>query len=139
VFTKSGGTKYTAEQLIEYYEGLLNTYPIISTADGYAERDWSGWNQLTRRLGGRIQLIGDDNFFPNTKFLRRGIEGYGRAGAIHRAKRFIVSGDLPITIVSTDEEEKILRVLPEIAAMLKDGMINLMDVDAIEVHKGQIV
>lgn len=71
--------------------------------------------------------------------VNRGIEGYGRAGAIHRAKRFVVSGDLPITIVSTDEEEKILRALPEIASMLQDGMINLMDVDVIEVHKGQIL
>jgi uncharacterized protein len=69
----------------------------------------------------------------------RGVEGYGRGGAIHRAKRFVVSGDLPMNIVSTDEESKIMRALPEIAAMLKDGIINLLDVEVVTIHGGKVV
>jgi PII-like signaling protein len=71
--------------------------------------------------------------------VNRGVEGYGRAGAIHRAKHFVVSGDLPMTLVSTDAEDKIMRALPEIAAMIKDGIINLVDVDVVEFHGGQLV
>jgi uncharacterized protein len=69
----------------------------------------------------------------------RGVEGYGRGGAIHRAKRFVVSGDLPMTIVTTDEESKIMHALPEAAAMLKDGIINLVDVEVVAIHGGIVV
>ncbi len=64
----------TADQLVDFYEDLVNRYPIISIEDGMAENDWDGWKKLTERLGGRIQLVGDDLFVTNAKTLRQGIE-----------------------------------------------------------------
>jgi enolase len=65
----------TAEGMIDYYERLVDRYPIFSIEDGLAEDDWQGWEKLTQRLGHRVQLVGDDLFVTNTKRLRRGIEG----------------------------------------------------------------
>ncbi|HLA05103.1 MAG TPA: phosphopyruvate hydratase [Syntrophales bacterium] len=62
------------EQLVDFYENLVNKYPIVSIEDGMAENDWDGWKMLTDRLGKRIQLVGDDLFVTNTKILREGIE-----------------------------------------------------------------
>jgi len=64
----------TADELIDYYEGLVNKYPIISIEDGMAENDWDGWKKLTERLGKRIQIVGDDLFVTNPKILREGIQ-----------------------------------------------------------------
>lgn len=63
----------TAEQLVEYYENMIEKYPIISIEDGVAEEDWQGWKLLTERLGDRIQLVGDDLFVTNTERLKKGI------------------------------------------------------------------
>ena len=63
-----------AAQMVGMYEGLCNTYPIVSIEDGLAEDDWEGWNMLTQRLGGRVQLVGDDLFVTNVKRLARGIK-----------------------------------------------------------------
>lgn len=67
------GVEKTREQLIDYYEELVNKYPIISIEDGLAEDDWEGWKLLTERLGDRVQLVGDDLFVTNTERLERGI------------------------------------------------------------------
>jgi len=64
----------TAEQVVDFYEDLVNRYPIISIEDGMAENDWDGWKLLTERLGERIQLVGDDLFVTNTRIIREGIE-----------------------------------------------------------------
>ncbi len=64
----------TAEQLIEHYEELTAKYPIISIEDPLSENDWDGWAKLTQKLGGKIQLVGDDLFVTNTKKLTEGIE-----------------------------------------------------------------
>ena len=64
----------TASELIDFYEDLVNRYPIISIEDGMAENDWDGWKLITERLGKRIQLVGDDLFVTNTAILREGIE-----------------------------------------------------------------
>lgn len=64
----------TAEELVDYYEDLINKFPIISIEDGLDEEDWEGWEQLTERLGERIQLVGDDLFVTNTERLSKGIE-----------------------------------------------------------------
>ncbi len=70
----------TTEEMIEYYEGLVKKYPIISIEDGLAENDWSGWQALTKRLGNKVQLVGDDVFVTNTKILEKGIaEGVGNS------------------------------------------------------------
>lgn len=64
----------STEEMIAYYEELIERYPIISIEDGLAEDDWDGWQMLTRRLGDRIQLVGDDLFVTNTKRLDAGIK-----------------------------------------------------------------
>ena len=73
IFKKSDGSKKTADELIEYYAGLCARFPIISIEDGCAENDWAGWKKLTAKLGKKIQLVGDDLFVTNVKFLRKGI------------------------------------------------------------------
>ena len=73
IFKKSDGSKKTAEELIDYYADLCARFPIISIEDGCAENDWDGWKKLTKRLGQKIQLVGDDLFVTNVRFLRRGI------------------------------------------------------------------
>ena len=66
--------------MVEYYERLCDRFPLVSLEDGLAEGDWEGWKVLTRKLGGRIQLIGDDIFVTNTKLLAKGIaEGIGNS------------------------------------------------------------
>jgi enolase len=62
------------EEMVDFYEGLVNRFPIVSIEDGMAEDDWEGWRILTQRLGNRIQLVGDDIFVTNPKLLRKGIE-----------------------------------------------------------------
>ncbi|GKX29150.1 enolase [Vallitalea longa] len=64
----------TAEELVDYYEDLINKFPIISIEDGLDEEDWEGWELLTERVGERIQLVGDDLFVTNTDRLSKGIE-----------------------------------------------------------------
>lgn len=65
---------FTCDELIEYYKGLIAKYPIISIEDGLSEEDWQGWQKLTKQLGDKIQLVGDDLFVTNTKRLQKGIE-----------------------------------------------------------------
>ncbi len=68
------GKVMTSEQMIDYYADLIDKYPIISIEDGLAEDDWEGWQQMSARLGSRVQLVGDDLFVTNTKRLKQGIE-----------------------------------------------------------------
>jgi enolase len=71
---ESEGRKFTPEAFTDYLAGLVERFPIISIEDGMAEDDWDGWEILTRRLGRRIQLVGDDIFVTNVSVLRQGIE-----------------------------------------------------------------
>jgi enolase len=80
-FKKSGAGTRDAAGMIELYTRWLDEYPIVSIEDGLAEDDWDGWAQLTKALGDRVQLVGDDLFVTNTERLARGIEG-GVANAI---------------------------------------------------------
>ena len=64
----------TSSQMVDLYEKLIGAFPIVSIEDGLAEDDWDGWKELTSRLGGRVQLVGDDLFVTNVKFLQRGID-----------------------------------------------------------------
>ena len=68
------GKKLNSGEMVDYYEKLVKDFPVISIEDGLAEDDWEGWKELTRRLGNRIQLVGDDIFVTNVKRLQRGIE-----------------------------------------------------------------
>jgi enolase len=68
------GRTLSAEELVSYWEDLVGRYPIVSIEDGMGENDWDGWGMLTQRLGGRVQLVGDDLFVTNTQRLKRGID-----------------------------------------------------------------
>lgn len=68
------GTVYTSEQLIEHWKSLVEKYPIISIEDALDEEDWEGWQKLTKELGGKVQLVGDDLFVTNTERLSKGIK-----------------------------------------------------------------
>ena len=73
VFKKSDGSARTSEQMVAFWEGWVRQYPIVSLEDGMAEDDWDGWKVLTRDLGKKIQLVGDDVFVTNPKIFARGI------------------------------------------------------------------
>ena len=68
------GQRFTSAQLVDHWKGLCDKYPIYSIEDGLDEEDWEGWQMLTRELGDRVQLVGDDLFATNTERLRKGIE-----------------------------------------------------------------
>jgi enolase len=74
VFKKSDKSQKTSEQMTGFWEGWVRQYPIISLEDGLAEDDWAGWQVLTKELGEKVQLVGDDLFVTNTERLQRGIE-----------------------------------------------------------------
>ncbi|MDO4526509.1 MAG: phosphopyruvate hydratase [Candidatus Saccharibacteria bacterium] len=71
---KTNGDWKTADDMINWYEYLIDNYSVVSIEDGLAEDDWANWQILTKRLGGRVQLVGDDLFVTNTKLLKRGID-----------------------------------------------------------------
>ena len=103
IFKKSDGSKRTADELIEYYAELCARFPIISIEDGCAENDWAGWKKLTAKLGKKIQLVGDDLFVTNVKFLERGI-------AEHVANSILIKvnqiGTLTETLATIDLAKK---------------------------------
>src|SRR5215831_1395719 len=103
IFKKSDGAKKTADELIEYYARLCAQFPIISIEDGCAEIDWAGWKKLTAKLGKKIQLVGDDLFVTNVKFLRKGI-------AEHVANSILIKvnqiGTLTETLATIDLAKK---------------------------------
>lgn len=70
---KGEGKKLSSEEMIEFYNQLIEKYPIVSLEDGLAEDDWEGWYKLTAKLGNKIQIVGDDIFVTNTKRLKEGI------------------------------------------------------------------
>ena len=74
VFGKSDGAKRNAKQMVEFYEDLQKKFPILSIEDGCDENDWAGWKVLTDAIGDKTQLVGDDLFVTNTKFLKKGID-----------------------------------------------------------------
>ena len=75
------GVTMTSEQMIDMWEDFVNKYPIVSIEDGLGENDWEGWQLMTKRLGHRIQIVGDDLFVTNTARIKKGIE-LGAANAV---------------------------------------------------------
>jgi enolase len=73
-FKKSDGSKRSSDEMINFYESLVQKYPIISIEDGFAEDDWEGWNLMTEELGHRIQIVGDDIFVTNLERFKKGVE-----------------------------------------------------------------
>ncbi len=80
-FYQFDGVKKTSAEMVALYEDWANRYPIVSIEDGLSELDWDGWAELTRRLGKKIQLVGDDLFVTNVEILKKGI-AKGVANAI---------------------------------------------------------
>ena len=81
VLEGEGGKRLTSGEMVEFYARWVSQYPIVSIEDGMAENDWEGWAALTKRLGGQVQLVGDDVFVTNTAILKEGI-AKGVANAI---------------------------------------------------------
>ena len=73
-FKREGGVVRTTDEMIKWYEELVNKYPIVSIEDGLGEDDWDGWVKLTKAIGDRVQIVGDDLFVTNTERLKKGIE-----------------------------------------------------------------
>jgi enolase len=103
IFKKSDGSKKSAEELIEYYVDLCARFPIISIEDGCAEDDWDGWKKLTARLGRKVQLIGDDLFVTNVKFLRKGIAEHAANSILIKVNQI---GTLTETLATIDLAKK---------------------------------
>ena len=103
IFKKSDGSKKSAEELIEYYVDLCARFPIISIEDGCAEDDWDGWKKLTARLGRKVQLVGDDLFVTNVKFLRKGIAEHAANSILIKVNQI---GTLTETLATIDLAKK---------------------------------
>ena len=73
-FKKSDGSKRSSYEMVNFYESLVQKYPIISIEDGFAEDDWEGWKLMTEVLGHRIQIVGDDIFVTNLERFKKGVE-----------------------------------------------------------------
>ena len=73
-FLAGEGKKHAAAEMVDFYAALIKKYPVVSIEDGLAEDDWAGWQLLTKKLGGKIQLVGDDIFVTNTQRLAQGIK-----------------------------------------------------------------
>lgn len=83
LFYKSDQSRKSSEEMIDLWESWCNQYPIVSIEDGLGEKDWSGWQLLTKRLGDRIQLVGDDAFVTNPKIIKQAIaDGVGNSSLI---------------------------------------------------------
>ncbi len=74
VFRKSDGSRRTSAEMADFWADWISRYPVVSIEDGLAEDDWEGWQMLTKRLGKKVQLVGDDLFVTNSQRLRQGIE-----------------------------------------------------------------
>jgi enolase len=73
-FHKSAGKKMDSDEMVEFWKTWVNRYPLISIEDGLHEDDWSGWQKLTKEIGSKVQIVGDDLFVTNTKRLQKGID-----------------------------------------------------------------
>jgi enolase len=103
VFKKSDGSQKSAEELVDYYAELCARFPIVSIEDGCAENDWDGWKKLTAKLGKSIQLVGDDLFVTNVKFLERGIKEHVANSILIKVNQI---GTLTETLATIDLAKK---------------------------------
>jgi enolase len=98
-----GGRRLDAAGMVEYYAGLCERYPIVSIEDGLAEDDWDGWALLTRRLGDRVQLVGDDLFVTSVARLTRGIEAHTANSILIKVNQI---GTLTETLAAIDRAHR---------------------------------
>lgn len=134
VFKKSSGRKLSAPELVQFYAGLTRKYPIVSIEDGCAENDWDGWKLLTDKLGEDIQLVGDDLFVTNVKFLREGIQR-GIANSILVKVNQIGSLTETLEAIEMARENKYTAVISHRSGETEDATI--ADI-AVATNAGQI-
>ena len=134
VFKKSSGQKLSGADLIAFYADLTARYPIISIEDGCAENDWETWKALTVKLGDKIQLVGDDLFVTNVKFLRKGIDT-GTANSILVKVNQIGSLTETLDAVELAQENSYTAVISHRSGETEDATI--ADI-AVATNAGQI-
>ena len=134
VFKKSSGRKLTGEELVKFYAELCARYPIVSIEDGCAESDWTNWKKLTDKLGGKVQLVGDDLFVTNVKFLRKGIQ-QGVANSILVKVNQIGSLTETLDAIELAKENKYTAVISHRSGETEDATI--ADI-AVATNAGQI-
>src|SRR5277367_267725 len=122
VFKKSSGQKLTGDELVDFYAKLVAKYPIVSIEDGCAEGDWKTWKKLTDKLGGKVQLVGDDLFVTNVKFLQKGIDT-GTANSILVKVNQIGSLTETLDAVSLAQFHKYTAVLSHRSGETEDSTI----------------
>jgi enolase len=134
VFKKSDGSHRTAAELVDYYADLCSRFPIISIEDGCAENDWDGWKLLTSRLGDKIQLVGDDLFVTNVKFLQKGIDQHVANSILVKVNQI---GTLTETLAAIDlaKENNYTAVISHRSGETEDTTIS--DI-AVATNAGQI-
>ena len=122
VFKKSSGQKLSGDELVDFYAKLVAQYPIVSIEDGCAEGDWATWKKLTDKLGRKIQLVGDDLFVTNVKFLQKGIDT-GTANSILVKVNQIGSLTETLDAVSLAQKNKYTAVLSHRSGETEDSTI----------------
>ncbi|MBI3875534.1 MAG: phosphopyruvate hydratase, partial [Verrucomicrobia bacterium] len=120
--------------LVDFYAELVGKYPIITIEDGCAESDWDNWKKLTQKLGDKIQLVGDDVFVTNVKFLRQGIE-YGVANSILVKVNQIGSLTETLDCIELAKEHSYTSVISHRSGETEDATIS--DI-AVATNAGQI-
>jgi enolase len=134
VFKKSTGRRVSGGELVAFYEELVGKYPIVSIEDGCGESDWKTWKLLTDKLGDRVQLVGDDLFVTNVKFLRRGIDE-GVANSILVKVNQIGSLTETLDAVELAQENRYTAVISHRSGETEDATI--ADI-AVATNAGQI-
>ena len=113
----------SSEELVDYYEDLVNRFPICSIEDGLQEEDWDGWQKLTKALGGKIQLVGDDLFVTNTKRLKKGIELEAGNAILVKVNQIGTLSERFGTIISHRSGETEDSIIADIAVAVNAGQI----------------
>ena len=134
VFHKSDNSEKTAEELVDYYLELQKKFPIISIEDGCDENDWDGWKILTKKLGKKTQLVGDDLFVTNSSFLQKGID-LGVANSILVKVNQIGSLTETLDAVELAKENRYTSVISHRSGETEDSTI--ADI-AVATNAGQI-
>ena len=134
VFKKSTGDELTAAELVAFYAELTGKYPIVSIEDGCDENDWVGWKALTDKIGDRVQLVGDDLFVTNVKFLQRGIDE-GVANSILVKVNQIGSLTETLSAIRLAQENNYTTVISHRSGETEDAIIADL---AVATNAGQI-
>src|SRR3974390_1830989 len=132
-FKKSTGKTISGDQLVDFYVKLVGKYPIVSIEDGCAESDWKNWKTLTNKLGTKLQLVGDDLFVTNVKFLQKGIDT-GTANSILVKVNQIGSLTETLDAVELAQTHSYTAVLSHRSGETEDATIS--DI-AVAPHSGQ--